>query len=74
MYVRQFLGEEQQCLIEEICTINNQQFWVGHNVHYIKCIIPYNAQDKHEENTFYTGTVEKVLENNILLMKPKIPC
>ena len=69
-YEETFVCKEQKVLFEEVTTINNKKYIVGHNERYLKIAVPtYETNMEHLLNTICHVKIENILEANVLLGK-----
>ncbi len=66
-YLRHFLGQEAEILIEEQVIWEGKAHWTGHSRHYQKALIPVREGAKAKlENTIARVLPEKIVEGDIL--------
>ena len=66
-YLRLFLGQEIEILIEEQVIWEGQACWIGHSRHYQKALIPLGKEGKTNlENAIVKVLPEKIVDEEIL--------
>lgn len=68
-YLQRFLHHTTDVLFEEIVTIEESKYWVGHNEYYAKVAVPINQVTENIENQILPVLVEKILTPDTLLGK-----
>ena len=58
-YENKFLGKQEKVLFEEIVTVDQKEYLIGHNERYVKIAVPLlEAQEKgYRENEIHEVTV-----------------
>ena len=71
-YRSSFVGTEQEILLEEPATINDEVYMTGYTKEYVKAAIRLDGRDpKTLKNTFVSGILGDFLTEEILLLKEK---
>lgn len=66
-YQKNFIGQKEEILLEEMVSINDEDYYVGHTRRYLKCAV---SAEKHlKSNDLVSVLIEKKLSKNILLCK-----
>lgn len=68
-YLQRFLKHTTNVLFEEIVTIDDKKYWVGHNEYYAKVAVPEEQVSANIENKILPVFVEKNLAHDTLLGK-----
>ena len=63
-YMQHFLGQEKTVLFEEIQTIAEEEYWVGHTMEYLKVGVKTN---QNLENKMAVVMIESILQEEILV-------
>ncbi|MGN1184410.1 MAG: tRNA (N(6)-L-threonylcarbamoyladenosine(37)-C(2))-methylthiotransferase MtaB [Oliverpabstia sp.] len=63
-YMQHFLGKEKTVLFEEIQTIAEEEYWVGHTMEYLKVGVKTN---QNLENKMAVVMIESILQEEILV-------
>lgn len=63
-YMQHFLGQEKTVLFEEIQTIDEEEYWVGHTMEYLKVGVKTN---QNLENKIAVIKIESILQEEILV-------
>lgn len=63
-YIDAFIGKEEKVLIEEVITVDDISYQVGHNERYVKIAI---KEEKEYSNQIVTVRIEKKLQEDMLL-------
>ena len=68
-YRNSFLGTEQEILLEEPVTIDDESYMTGYTKEYVKAAVRLDGRDpKALKNTFVSGTLKEFLTEEILLL------
>ena len=62
--MQHFLGQEKTVLFEEIQTIAEEEYWVGHTMEYLKVGVKTN---QNLENKMAVVMIESILQEEILV-------
>lgn len=63
-YMQHFLGQEKTVLFEEMQTIAEEEYWVGHTMEYLKVGVKTN---QNLENKMAVVKVKNILQEEILV-------
>ena len=69
-YRKRFLGQKKTVLLEEKIVIDGTEYMIGHTKEYVKAVVPYQ---EHLKNTIVEGTLERMLNDEILVLTPVFP-
>ena len=69
MYENSFMNKQEHILFEEVVTIDNENYLVGHNERYIKIAVPAFKNCEKLLNTITPVLVQDRLKENLLLGK-----
>ena len=69
MYENSFMNKQEHILFEEVVTIDNENYLVGHNERYIKIAVPAFENCEKLLNTITPVLVQNRLKENLLLGK-----
>jgi len=69
-YEETFLSKEEKVLFEEVITIEDKEYVIGHNERYLKIAVPATEKEADDFiNTIQKVKIENILDTNVLLGK-----
>ena len=69
-YEETFLSKEEKVLFEEVTTIEDKEYVIGHNERYLKIAVPATEKEADDFiNTIHKVKIENILDTNVLLGK-----
>lgn len=69
-YEKTFLSKEEKVLFEEVTTIEDKEYVIGHNERYLKIAVPATEKEADDFiNTIQKVKIENILDTNVLLGK-----
>ena len=69
-YEETFLSKEEKVLFEEVTTIEDKEYVIGHNERYLKIAVPATEKEADDFiNTIQKVKIENILDTNVLLGK-----
>lgn len=69
-YEETFLSKEEKVLFEEVITIEDKEYVIGHNERYLKIAVPATEKEVDDFiNTIQKVKIENILDTNVLLGK-----
>lgn len=70
-YRRGFVGEDEEVLLEEVISVNGQEFWTGHTKRYVQVVVP--LAEGLAAGVTVRGKIAEIMEGTAYLrMDPQI--
>ncbi len=69
-YEKTFISKKEKVLFEEVTTIDDKEYVIGHNERYLKIAVPATEKEADDFlNTIQNVKIENILDTNVLLGK-----
>ena len=73
-YEKNFIGHNEECLVEEVIYIDGRRYYSGHNERYIKLVFECDTREDVFVNEIVSVVPQKIYDDGTMLCSYKKPC